>query len=130
MKNKTGLTKKSLAMIAITLMLVGCGGNGSDPVEVANQAIVPRPKVPEIPPPAPSDPDLPPLATDQPYVNLVAYSMKADGNVSQHDEQAAITHHRIKLDGIDRTYTATAGHLVTSEQATLHRTHNRIASRR
>lgn len=105
-----------LTCILLCLTAAGCGG-GSDTPPPSPSASIPAPPVlqPVAAPANPASPaaPLPPLAEDQPYVNTTVYSLAAKGNVAQHDEGAAVTHHRIKLGGKDRTYTATIGHLIS-----------------
>jgi len=50
---------------------------------------------------------------DQPYSDPVAYGNGPDDSVSDVTEQAAVTHHALRLGGRTLTYTARAGHLVT-----------------
>lgn len=50
---------------------------------------------------------------DQPYSDPVAYGNGPDDSVSDVTEQAAVTHHALRLGGRTLAYTARAGHLVT-----------------
>ncbi|WP_158905394.1 S10 family peptidase [Burkholderia sp. L27(2015)] len=51
--------------------------------------------------------------SDHPYFDATAYGNGPGDSVSDATENAAITHHSIKLGGKTIAYTATAGHLVT-----------------
>jgi carboxypeptidase C (cathepsin A) len=53
--------------------------------------------------------------TDQPFVDPTPYGYGPDDSVSDTDETAAITHHTLKIKGKSITYTARAGHLVTTD---------------
>ncbi|MEX3937619.1 hypothetical protein AB4Y32_38865 [Paraburkholderia phymatum] len=61
---------------------------------------------------------LPPLAADQPYIDNTAYDTTAGGSLSSAIEGAAVTHHRITVNGQTLTYTATAGHLTVRDERT------------
>ncbi|MGF6292791.1 carboxypeptidase C (cathepsin A) [Paraburkholderia youngii] len=61
---------------------------------------------------------LPPLAADQPYIDNAAYDTTAGGSLPSATEGAAVTHHRITLNGQTLTYTATAGHLTVRDAST------------
>ena len=51
-------------------------------------------------------------AGDQPFFDPVAYGNGPDDSVTATDENAAITHHSVTIDGKKIDYTATVGHLV------------------
>ena len=51
-------------------------------------------------------------AGDQPFFDPVAYGNGPDDSVTATDENAAITHHSVTIDGKKIAYTATVGHLV------------------
>ncbi|WP_027801704.1 S10 family peptidase [Paraburkholderia dilworthii] len=51
-------------------------------------------------------------AGDQPFFDPVAYGNGPDDSVTATDENAAITHHSVTIDGKKINYTATVGHLV------------------
>lgn len=53
------------------------------------------------------------LPPDQPFSDQTAYGNGPDDSITDHSENAAITHHEIELGGKTIAYTATAGHLVT-----------------
>ncbi|WP_161782980.1 S10 family serine carboxypeptidase-like protein [Paraburkholderia nodosa] len=61
---------------------------------------------------------LPPLTADQPYIDNAAYDTTAGGSLPSATEGAAVTHHRITLNGQTLTYTATAGHLTVRDAST------------
>ena len=54
-----------------------------------------------------------PATSDHPYFDATAYGNGPGDSVSDATENAAITHHSIKLGDKTIAYTATAGHLVT-----------------
>jgi carboxypeptidase C (cathepsin A) len=54
---------------------------------------------------------------DQPFHDTVRYPLGAEDSVTDTNEQAAVTHHQIALNGQVFDYTAKAGHLVTSDPA-------------
>ncbi|MFM9924037.1 hypothetical protein VLK31_13670 [Variovorax sp. H27-G14] len=89
-------------------VLTACGGGG----DAAPPVLLPEPVTA-----AAVDSPLPPLAEDKPYANNRQYDMRAEGNASEHGEEAAVTHKRIKVDGKNRTYTATVGHLVVRNKS-------------
>src|SRR5215470_2618802 len=53
------------------------------------------------------------LPPDQPWSDQTAYGNGPEDSITDHSENAAITHHEIELGGKTIPYTATAGHLVT-----------------
>ncbi|MBY8610626.1 peptidase S1 [Burkholderia arboris] len=59
--------------------------------------------------------DTPTLAADKPYFDPVAYGNRADDSITDTNEDGAITHHVVTLNGTSIQYTATAGHLVTTD---------------
>ncbi|WP_353254872.1 S10 family serine carboxypeptidase-like protein [Burkholderia anthina] len=59
-----------------------------------------------------------PLPADKPYVDNTLYDASADASLPSAKEAAAVTHHRIKLNGLNVTYTATAGHLTVRDTTT------------
>jgi carboxypeptidase C (cathepsin A) len=61
----------------------------------------------------PGKPPVPPVPSDQPCFDATAYGIGPDDSVTDQAENAAITHHQLKLSGRKIAYTATAGHLVT-----------------
>ncbi|MBV8773090.1 MAG: peptidase S1 [Deltaproteobacteria bacterium] len=52
---------------------------------------------------------------DQPLLDTTAYGSGKDDSVTDASESAAITHHSVSIDGKVISYTARAGHLVTSD---------------
>ena len=52
---------------------------------------------------------------DQPLVDTTPYGYGPDDSISDVTENAAITHHTLKLNGKSIAYTARAGHLVTTD---------------
>ncbi|KML56861.1 hypothetical protein VL15_15675 [Burkholderia cepacia] len=58
------------------------------------------------------------MAADQPYLDNTAYDTTATGSLPSATEAAAVTHHRITLNGKPLTYTATAGHLTVRDPNT------------
>ena len=58
-------------------------------------------------------PTPPPLPPDQPWSDQTAYGNGPEDSITDHSENAAITHHEVELGGKTIPYTATAGHLVT-----------------
>ncbi|WP_081070829.1 S10 family serine carboxypeptidase-like protein [Burkholderia territorii] len=57
----------------------------------------------------------PALAADKPYFDPVAYGNRADDSITDTNEDGAITHHVVTINGKSIQYTATAGHLVTTD---------------
>ncbi|WP_082751449.1 hypothetical protein [Burkholderia sp. MSMB1459WGS] len=57
----------------------------------------------------------PTLAADKPYFDPIAYGNRADDSIDDTNEDGAITHHVVTLNGTPIQYTATAGHLVTTD---------------
>jgi len=57
-------------------------------------------------------PETPP---DEPFFDTTPYGSGKDDSVSDVTENAAITHHTLAIDGTSISYTATAGHLVTTD---------------
>ncbi|MBN3815893.1 peptidase S1 [Paraburkholderia sp. Se-20369] len=57
----------------------------------------------------------PTLAADKPYFDPVAYGNRADDSITDTNEDGAVTHHVVTLNGTSIQYTATAGHLVTTD---------------
>ena len=57
-------------------------------------------------------------STDHPYLDLTSYGNGPTDSVTDATENAAITHHKIVLDGKSIPYQATAGHLVTVDATT------------
>src|SRR3984885_1285696 len=55
------------------------------------------------------------VPADQPLVDTTPYGYGPDDSVSDVTENAAITHHTLKLNGKSIAYTARAGHLVTTD---------------
>jgi carboxypeptidase C (cathepsin A) len=58
------------------------------------------------------NPYIPP---DRPLIDLTPYGYDKDDSISDSTENAAITQHKITLDGAPIWYTARAGHLVTTD---------------
>jgi len=52
---------------------------------------------------------------DEPFFDTTPYGSGKDDSVSDVTENAAITHHTLAIDGTSISYTATAGHLVTTD---------------
>lgn len=76
------------------VLLSACGGGDDGPPA-------------EAPPPA--------LAADKPYFDPVVYGNRADDSITDTNEDGAITHHVVTINGKSIQYTATAGHLVTTD---------------
>ena len=58
------------------------------------------------------------LRDDEPLVDRIAYGMGPEDSISDIGERAAVTHHQMQLRGKWFTYTATAGHLTTTDAVT------------
>ena len=56
------------------------------------------------------------LPPDQPLLDTTPYGSGRDDSISDVAENAAVTQHRITINGTAISYTARAGHLVTSDQ--------------
>nr|WP_230945090.1 peptidase S1 [Burkholderia territorii] len=76
------------------MLLSACGGGDDGPSAEAPQ---------------------PALAADKPYFDPVAYGNRADDSITDTNEDGAITHHVVTINGKSIQYTATAGHLVTTD---------------
>ncbi|WP_081060462.1 S10 family serine carboxypeptidase-like protein [Burkholderia territorii] len=76
------------------VLLSACGGGDDGPSAEASQ---------------------PALAADKPYFDPVAYGNRADDSITDTNEDGAITHHVVTINGKSIQYTATAGHLVTTD---------------
>ncbi|WP_408733244.1 S10 family serine carboxypeptidase-like protein, partial [Burkholderia cepacia] len=57
----------------------------------------------------------PTLAADKPYFDPIAYGNGPNDSITDTKEDGAITHHVVTLNGTSIQYTATAGHLVTTD---------------
>ncbi|KVL57633.1 hypothetical protein WT12_08165 [Burkholderia territorii] len=82
-------------MLGLSIVLLSACGGGDDGPPA------------EAPPPA--------LAADKPYFDPVAYGNRADDSITDTNEDGAITHHVVTINGKSIQYTATAGHLVTTD---------------
>ncbi|KWO64982.1 hypothetical protein WT98_26925 [Burkholderia territorii] len=82
-------------MLGLSIVLLSaCGGGDDGPSAEAPQ---------------------PALAADKPYFDPVAYGNRADDSITDTNEDGAITHHVVTINGKSIQYTATAGHLVTTD---------------
>ncbi|KVW76246.1 hypothetical protein WK99_29430 [Burkholderia ubonensis] len=84
-------------------MLVACGGDDSSPVSSAASLSTPSPTSTQTP------------EADKPYFDPVAYGNRADDSITDANEDSAITHHVVTVNGQLIQYTATAGHLVITD---------------
>ncbi|KWA19980.1 hypothetical protein WT41_27380 [Burkholderia territorii] len=82
-------------MLGLSIVLLSACGGGDDGPPA------------EAPPPA--------LAADKPYFDPVVYGNRADDSITDTNEDGAITHHVVTINGKSIQYTATAGHLVTTD---------------
>ena len=57
----------------------------------------------------------PETSPDEPFFDTTPYGSGKDDSVRDVTEYAAITHHTLAIDGTSMSYTATAGHLVTTD---------------
>ncbi|WP_193102866.1 S10 family serine carboxypeptidase-like protein [Burkholderia sp. Z1] len=106
------------AAILAACLVSACGGDDS-PAASVSAASAPAPLPPQTTSATtPSSPSLQPLAADQPYLDNTAYDTTATGSLPSATEAAAVTHHRITLNGKPLTYTATAGHLTVRDPNT------------
>ncbi|HDR9881388.1 TPA: hypothetical protein QDE50_30655 [Burkholderia cenocepacia] len=106
------------AAILAACLVSACGGDDG-PAASTSSAAAPAPLPPQTTSATtPSLPSLAPLAADQPYVDNTAYDTTATGSLPSATEAAAVTHHRITLNGKPLTYTATAGHLTVRDPNT------------
>ncbi|MEM5372798.1 hypothetical protein V4C53_43305 [Paraburkholderia azotifigens] len=115
--------------ITTLLLLSACGG-GDDPTPAvssttsttatsSNSANAPKAITPQVTPATVSvDQTLTPLLPDKPYVDNTLYDASAGASLPSATEGAAVTHHRIKLNGLNMAYTATAGHLTVRDTTT------------
>lgn len=120
---KIGLRSKIGMVLSISLatalLVSGCGGDDSTSPAVTGSAAGPAPLAPEqTTATTPTNQPLPALLADQLYVDNNEYDMTAGGSLPAATEGAAVTHHRITLNGENRTYTATAGHLTVRDPMT------------
>ncbi|VWB04887.1 S10 family serine carboxypeptidase-like protein [Burkholderia lata] len=106
------------AAILAACLVSACGGDDG-PAATTSSAAAPAPLPPQTTSATtPASPSLPQLAADQPYVDNTAYDTTATGSLPSATEAAAVTHHRITLNGKPLTYTATAGHLTVRDPNT------------
>jgi carboxypeptidase C (cathepsin A) len=63
----------------------------------------------------PASQQMPP---DEPLLDTIPYGSGKDDSVSDTSERAAVTHHRVTIDGARIAYMARAGHLVTADPYT------------
>lgn len=90
-----------VALVLGTVLLSACGGDDGPSASSALSAAAPARS--------------PALAADKPYFDPVAYGNRADDSITDTNEDSAITHHVVTLNGTSIQYTATAGHLVTTD---------------
>ena len=90
-------------VLGLSIVLLSACGGGDDGPSTPASATAPA----ETPPPA--------LAADKPYFDPVAYGNRADDSITDTNEDGAITHHVVTINGKSIQYTATAGHLVTTD---------------
>jgi carboxypeptidase C (cathepsin A) len=91
-----------LAVSFSVVLLAACGGGDDGPSASASA----RTDTPAT---------TPVLAADKPYFDPVAYGNRADDSISDTNEDSAVTHHVVTVNGKSIQYTATAGHLVTTD---------------
>ncbi|WP_408581676.1 S10 family peptidase [Burkholderia cenocepacia] len=91
-----------VVLVLSTVALIACGG---DDAPSASSAAAP----------AETRTGTPTLATDKPYFDPVVYGNRADDSITDTNEDAAITHHVTEINRAPIRYTATAGHLVTTD---------------
>ena len=84
---------RTLALLAALAALSACGGGGGGSSDIDNNGVA--------------------------YVDANRYSTTSSGSLSTPNENTAVTHHSITLNGASVAYTATAGHLsaLSSTQA-------------
>lgn len=108
----------AVSSVAAMCLLSACGGSNNAPPSASN----PPTKAPIAPQSTPATvaptPQLAALAADQPYVDNTQYDASPGASLPIATEDAAVTHHRIVLKGVNQTYTATAGHLTIRDPDT------------
>jgi carboxypeptidase C (cathepsin A) len=57
----------------------------------------------------------PEIQPDEPFIDTTPYGSGPDDSISDVTENAATTHHTLTINGMSIPYTATAGHLVTTD---------------
>ncbi|SMG00577.1 Carboxypeptidase C (cathepsin A) [Burkholderia singularis] len=130
-----------LSSVAALFLLSACGGDGSSPgssagvtssATASGASSAPKPIAPEVTSATvqvdqnsqgnqgnqATQQALTPLPADQPYVDNTLYDASPTASLPTATEAAAVTHHRIKLNGVNMTYTATAGHLIVRDPNT------------
>ncbi len=90
-----------LAISLSAMLMTGCGGDDGSPAVAAATTQTP--------------PATTALAADKPYNDPVAYGNRADDSITDANEDGAVTHHVVTVNGQSIQYTATAGHLVTTD---------------
>jgi carboxypeptidase C (cathepsin A) len=109
----------AVSTVATMCLLTACGGGSNGDAAQppsASTSASPTNVAPVAPQTTPAtvtpSPQLAALAADQPYVDNTEYSNGPTDALPSATEGAAVTHHRILLNGVAQTYTATTGHLV------------------
>jgi len=94
----------TLVLTTVVASLAACGGGSDDLSQVGNSGQTnPAPT----PAPAPA-----PLAADKAYFDPIAYGNGPNDSVTDTNEDSAVTHHDVTVNGTTIRYTATAGHLI------------------
>jgi carboxypeptidase C (cathepsin A) len=101
-------TTRLAVMTMSTALLAGCGGDNGSVSDAASNFAASTPAATE---PAA-------LTADQPLSDTDVYGSGPHDSVTDTTEAAAVTHHRVTINGQNITYTATAGHLVTVDHST------------
>ncbi len=96
-----GTWRLSVAISLGAMLLTACGGDDGSPVLPAASSS--------------TSSSAPVLAADKAYFDPVAYGNRADDSISDTNEDGAVTHHVVTINGQSIQYTATAGHLVTTD---------------